>query len=236
MSIAYWVRLQWNALSICFTSVLSEGREYQSLRSLPEPQPNGDSLIWEAPPLDLRVSMSRRQPPLARRLFESPEGVVDWNCELPVATAEFRHADRTTEGYGYAELLEMTLAPWRLPIDELRWGRFAANNTSVVWIDWRGESPQCIVFRRGLLDEAAQVFDQEVILGGHERLSFSRTNEIRSRQLGAIAGDVPLLRNLLPRRLMAAHEQKWCSPATLHAEGEQVCGWVVHELVRFGKS
>ena len=46
-------------------------------------------------------------------------------------------------GTGYAERILITIPPWRLPIRELRWGRWIgeAASRSVVWIDWRGESP-----------------------------------------------------------------------------------------------
>ena len=42
-------------------------------------------------------------------------------------------------GLGYAEHLSMTIPPWRLPIDTLRWGRFLSPERSVVWIDWQKE-------------------------------------------------------------------------------------------------
>lgn len=41
-------------------------------------------------------------------------------------------------GTGYAERLDMTLAPWALPFEELRWGRFIGPSRSAVWIYWRG--------------------------------------------------------------------------------------------------
>src|SRR5262249_7828194 len=51
-------------------------------------------------------------------------------------------------GRGYAEKLVMTVAPWRLGIDRLWWGRFCGDCHSLVWIVWEGRHP----LRLSLLD------------------------------------------------------------------------------------
>ena len=64
--------------------------------------------------------MEASAPPIHRRLFESADGIVDWTCEMPRARTRIGEVC----GDGYAEVLHMTVPPWKLPIDELRWGRF----------------------------------------------------------------------------------------------------------------
>ena len=49
------------------------------------------------------------------------------------------------EGTGYAERLELSIRPWRLPIRELRWGRFVSEGASMAWIDWQGADPTEVI-------------------------------------------------------------------------------------------
>ena len=79
-------------------------------------------------------------------------------------------------GLGYAERLVLTIPPWKLPIETLRWGRFLSPSDWIVWIDWQGEHPQTIVYRNG-----ARVAVDEL---GDEQIRFCRVNA---------AGDGPLV-------------------------------------------
>jgi hypothetical protein len=71
---------------------------------------------------------------------------VRWECLLPVAqvtglpTASAA-ARKSIEHWGYGERLTLTMEPWHIPADEVRWGRIAHPTLSVVWIDWRGARP-----------------------------------------------------------------------------------------------
>ncbi len=95
---------------------------------------------------------------------------------------------RRLEWPRYAECLTLTIPPWRLPIDELQWGRFVAPDTTLVWIDWRGPH----AFRSIVLDgeELATarvsrdgVFDQARGLA----LGFSDPMLLRAGALGGTA-------------------------------------------------
>lgn len=215
-AVAYWARLRWRYIKLYYSSISVNGLERGSRRRCEEPRIDGAALSWRS------ASMEALESPIRRRLFESVEGVVDWWCEMPRAEA----AIGGVRGIGYAEVLRMTVPPWKLPIDELRWGRFLNRDTSVVWIDWRGAAPQTLAFHQGNSVGGASVSDDEVRLND-TTLRFDRTRQLQDR---AIGDALPLWRWLLPRRVRDARERKWCGRGALDGAG----GWAVHELVTFG--
>jgi hypothetical protein len=74
----------------------------------------------------------------------------------------------------YAEKLEMSVKPWKLPLAELRWGRFLSETDTIVWIDWQGEMPVNWVFYQGNPVSQAVVGDDFVSINrGEILLQFS---------------------------------------------------------------
>jgi hypothetical protein len=127
-------------------------------------------------------------------------------------------AGRPVTGLGYVEVLTLTLPPWRLPIDELRWGRFCAADGGAVWIEWRGPHP----LKLGLLDGAPAPFMPE-------RLGLRDHRVLRSGRIGETAlAMIPRL-DRLPGRVLGLSETKWLSRGAL--AGSE--GWAIHEVVRW---
>jgi hypothetical protein len=189
-AIAYWAKLRWRYINLYYRTIALNGRERRC-----------SELEWRQ-----SVSMDASAPPLHRRLYEHADGFVDWLCEMPRAKVRIGEM----RGEGYAELLHMTVPPWKLPIDELRWGRFIGGEKWAVWIEWRGASPQSWTFGDGA--PALRLEDQRVLT---------------DRRIGDA---VPLIKWLLPRRIRNARERKWCSRASLGDDR----GWAIHEIVSFG--
>ena len=77
--------------------------------------------------------------PVNARLFDSGEGFIDWKCHQPASNVTLKFNERTIEGIGYAEQLILTVPPWKIPMDELRWGRFGSSGNQMVWIELREE-------------------------------------------------------------------------------------------------
>ncbi len=191
-------------------------------------------LAAAAPPIDGRWMPESAG--LVATLLDDGKGRIDWRCVQPGGGAVLRLPDgMTVEGLGYAERLDMTLAPWTLPFDELRWGRFVGHTRNAVWIDWRGGGLE----GRWMFVDAAPVEAREV---GRDRVAWtSGAVEIAP---GRVLRDGLVGRSLLgpaawclPKRIARARETKWVAPATLRDDRhghEPESGWVVHELVRWG--
>lgn len=215
MCIAYWARLAWRGVSVAYSSVLFDGAADEHLFAIVPPAIDGDTLTWSAAPLQLEMAMTRQTPAFETTLMDG----VQWRCLMPSASARVRWRDHELRGGGYAEVLEMSVAPWKLPIDELRWGRFIGAG-SLVWIEWIGEHPLTLYVSNGAPIDAADV----VLTIDDERV-------IRDATLGET---LAFLRRLLPKRIVDTRETKWSGRASLR-RGENVDrGTVVYETVRFG--
>lgn len=158
-------------------------------------------------------------------------GGARWQVLAPAAEMEFQIDGHVLRGRGYVECLRLDVAPWRLPIDELRWGRFIAPGHAVVWIEWLHDTRRAWCFHNGVPVQAA-CSDQAVRWPGG-RLELERRQTLRSGRLGQTAfGRWPTLRALLPRRIRDYDETKWCASGTLHlTDGAAASGWAVHERV-----
>lgn len=126
----------------------------------------------------------------------------------------------------------MTLAPWKLPIQELRWGRFLSDSDSLVWIDWKGSYSCRIVLQNGILGRATTIDEDEVRLNRHGGLRLAPGDVLRKGGLGETALSViPGLSRLFPRKILEARECKWRSRAELRHGDSSSSGWAIHEVV-----
>jgi hypothetical protein len=237
--IGYWAALSWRQLEWNWQNVVlhEPGRapvRRSSLVRAPPPAVAGESITWSAPALRCRIEVASRQRPIEQRLLEDETGVVEWRVEAPAARVSVDlGGSAPVQGPGYVERIQLTVPPWRLPIRELRWGRWidAAAGRSVVWIDWRGETPRTWVFVDGVLAPAATVADERVRAGAVDLvLGDSRTLEAQS--FTEITASIPLLHSVVPKAILALRQTRWCSLGTLR-EGDTAprTGHAIHELV-----
>jgi hypothetical protein len=140
------------------------------------------------------------------------------------------------EGTGYAERLELSVRPWRLPIRELRWGRFLSGGSSLVWVDWRGSSPLSLALLDGRRVAVASVDDTSVVLDEpRARLALRASAVLRDGLLGGpVLGRVPGLSRTLPARMLKVHETRWLGSGVLELEdGTRREGNALFEVVRW---
>jgi len=242
--IGYAATLRWKALSINYASVLEQpaGTETSlrtSLLGYSPPEHNGSSLTWIAASLGVNAAWESLSEPIERTIFESDGGDIVWRCIAPIAAAQVQtQGQPNLKGLGYVEHISLTIPPWQLPMDELRWGRLLSERSQLTWIEWRGVQPLTLVFHNGVLVENIFVTDDELVLpDGNLKISRVGRRVLRQGTLVNTALSViPGIQHVIPHRILDARETKWCSRGKLTIAGEAVAeGWVIHEIVRWGK-
>lgn len=237
LAIAYWAEVRWNRLRQPFCALLLSpgaaraGEWLFSGRRVPAPASDAGGLRWNAEPLALTIDFIRREPAFQQRLLETKTGVLDWCCEIPRADVRLRAGETTLEGVGYAERLELGVLPWRIPADEIRWGRFLSSRTSVVWIDWRGDAPQHFVFHDGRLTRPASISDEQIQFGNGWQLALHKSRIVTDEALGGLLRPLERLRSLVAP-IARVHQTRWLSRGELYeAAAITERGWSLHEMV-----
>ena len=236
--IVYYGIARWRAITLQYTSILEAAFGKQatarySLRKSPTPVERGTTIRWQAKSLGITGVWERLDPPFETKIYASREGVVQWRCLHPRSRATVNLGDgRVLQGLGYLERLDMTVAPWKLPIEELRWGRFSSDSDSLVWINWRGAHSCRIVLHNGLPCSASAIEEDEITLNRTVRLRVARGDVLRKGALGATAlAVIPRLVRLLPNKMLKVQECKWRSRAELRRGESNSSGWAIHEVV-----
>jgi hypothetical protein len=228
-----WRRLRFHYSSTLWFPAAGAPETRTSIRPSPDPVLSPESLAWQSESLGFSAKWTGGTGAVSQTLFENDRGAVRWSCLLAQSDVCARLGDRSLRGRGYVERLDMTLPPWRLPIRELRWGRFIDPHNAVVWIDWAGPYPLRRVFYNGRLLEQADVTDHAVS-AANLALQLREPRVLRSGRIAGILNDVPGLSRLLPRQVRTMHEVKWLSRGTLtSAAGAE--GWAIHERVTWGQ-
>jgi hypothetical protein len=240
--IVYCGIARWRAFTLCYASVLEaktgkEPHARYSLKKCAMPLEEATTIRWQCKSLQIEGIWERLDPSCDAQIYESSEGSIEWRCVLPRARATLTLDHGVIlQGLGYVDRLEMSVAPWNLPIDELRWGRFLSESDSLVWIDWQGEHPRRIVLENGTPRNATSVGESEIILDGDVSLQLSGGDVLRTGALGKTAlGAIPGVMHLLPKRLLDVQECKWRSRAELLRGNAASSGWAIHEVVRWPK-
>jgi len=243
--VAYAAEARWGPVALKYASTLRRrpGAEVATvettLREVPWPVETEQAVTWQAPLLGVEGRWTAIDPSIEATVLESDEGSVRWRCLQPRARAAVVQGDVPVAGLGYVETLTLTLPPWRMPIDELWWGRFLGETSSLVWIDWRGPHTRRLAWLDG--DEVAVArIDPEGLASdtGDVRLTVEPGGLLRRGALGRTAlAIVPAVDRLLPVRILAADETKWCARGVLDVRGRaRDRGWVIHEVVRWPAS
>jgi hypothetical protein len=238
--IGYWARMQWGLLKVPYAATLYKPlrdatRERYSIRPSAAPTIQDDELRWDCRRLGIGAVWTARAPAVHRTLLETAEGSITWHCHLPCALARVNLAGTGRfSGLGYAEQLTMSAKPWRLPFEELRWGRCLSAEDTVTWIEWRGRESRQWVFHNG-----QELRGATIGAGRIELLSDAGVVELRDavvlregRLVSTALRAVPDAQEWLPGGIKNAYEAKWLARGTFTTSTRSSSGWAIHEVVR----
>jgi hypothetical protein len=240
--ICYAASLRWRSLSLSYSSVLrrqADGRAETctTLQEFAPPEVNCSSVRWLSQGLKVEGKWDAVSQPVKQTLLESADGKIEWNCLQPRSRAEVRFGTGSgLKGLGYVEHLTMTIAPWRLPFDELRWGRFLSEEDALVWIGWSGAESFNLSFHNGTRIYNAAIAENKFAAGAMS-VSLFENSVLREGALVKTAlSMIPGINKLFPLRILQARECKWLSRGLLkQPDAEESRGWAIHEVVRWPK-
>jgi hypothetical protein len=237
--ILYAGTLRFGELELRFGSLLhapiaGSARGESVLRAASVHAEDGGSVRLDAPALRARGCWQPLDPPVEQVLLADGDGRVTWSCLAPRARVMLELAGKPLAGLGYAERLQLSIAPWRLPIRELRWGRALTASASLTWIDWRrpgDEPPIRLAVRDGQPGEPLWADDLAVHGHGGPALRFEDNQVLRQGTIGSTVLSLVGrgLRDRLPEACLLLDECKW--RARVHIGGQP--GWAIHEVVRW---
>ena len=232
VEVRYQANLHVGPVTIGYSGRLSEGRtslSHLGMRRLPMPEILGDSLHWPAgaddPAIVWHGACNRPQ-----QLWQNGDQAISW--DPVVLNGEVSVDNRHRPARGYVERLILNLAPWRLGLKTLKWGRFCGCKHSLVWIEWLGRIPM----KLSLLDgrtESLQEVGQREIRTEHARLALGKPSKIVSEPLGSGAlAALGWIRMFVAPRFLSGIETKWLAEASLELSGETIdYGFTVYEEV-----
>ncbi|HUI57109.1 MAG TPA: hypothetical protein VLY04_19170 [Bryobacteraceae bacterium] len=240
--ILYSAELRWRGLAIHYANLLTHradrpGSSRFSLRQQPPPAVRDGCIEWKSRAWHAEGIWNEAGIGLRETLFDSPAGRLEWECLVPRAAALLRvRGEQPLRGWGYVEHLRLSLPPWRLPMRQLRWGRFINATDGLIWIDWRGPYNRQVVYHNGAPARAESIGDREIVLAdGAGMFSLDCGAVLREGLLGSTALAVlPNLDRLFPSRVLRIHERKWLSRAVLRRPGQpDSTGLAIHEVVEW---
>ena len=243
--IFYAAEMRWHGFSARYTSWLDhspdKGTRCKSrFTSVQFPVINGNLITWSDPKFDVSGTWFAREKPISARLFNSDSGFLDWICYQPKSDVSLTVGNELLKGSGYTEQLIMTTLPWRIPMDELRWGRYVSDQNSLVWIELRQRQRQQWLWLNGEKIEKSIIEDDRIEIPEQEfLLNLDRSTILESeKKISAVTGKLvryfPGFNRIMPVKFLMADETKWLSHGTLQVkEQNQDTGKVIHELVNF---
>ena len=237
--VGYWARLRWGPIRLGYVALLrsAPGRapeERASARRSDPPHEDDDLISWHCAPLRLTAAWRRESPSLGATLLDNADGQIRWSCSMPRAQAMVEWDGVTHEGRGYAELLQLTIPPHRLPFRTLRWGHHGSDRHAVVWIDWQGDSSRRWVWLDGAEQPGATMTATGLELEDGRAVRFTESRDLQRRPVAAALSPVaPVVRRWLMGSLGGMREHKQVSRSALTSAdgGELDAGWAVHEEV-----
>ncbi len=237
IAIVYCADLRWHRIRAVVSSILTAQDESINSRTSMTggqmPTVDTDIVSVDLPRLGISGKWKSAATPVQRSVFEDPSGSVYWNCLQPKSEVTLSIQGRELRGLGYAECLTLTLPPWQLPMQSLRWGRYVSPDDSLAWVDWQGPYSTSFAFHNGQEYRPDSVSDSRVVLP-NGALNMTDSFPLRSGRLGdTLLPGAPQLRKLFPHSLFNIAEYKWRSRGNFCASNHSSSGWVIHEVVHW---
>lgn len=243
--IFYAAKLTWHGWSASYTSWLQyypgSGVSLKSrFLDVQIPQIKDNMITWNDSKFGISGTWKSSAKMIQARIIDSGEGFLDWKCFQPASTVQLNINGNILEGNGYAEQLILTALPWKIPMDELRWGRFHSDENNMVWIELREKEKRQWLWLNGekienciIEDAQIRLSDKELVLNLDQSVILESEKKIFA-VVEKLIRFIPGFNKVMPLNFLMADEFKWLSKGNLQANDKILSsGMTIHELVDF---
>ena len=236
--VIYWANLEFSFIRLIYSGLIFSNSqnvtfENSSLKKISKPIIN-DLLHFNNPTLKIKGDWERIDPPISILLYTDEQGRnLFWNCHHPRTLTKIVYNQKTFQGLGYAETLLLPIKPWKLPIDELRWGRFLSEKISIIWIQWKGKHPINKLICNSSVHEDA-FFGENSIVFDNRRcvLLFQEITIVRKGKLSNVLAKMPWLKIIFNIRILNTIENKYKAKSSFTKDSIEIeNGWSLFEIV-----
>lgn len=242
--IIYSSLLTWKSVKIPYTSYLfydsKNGLKEKSRLSKVSTPIMDDDIIWNDQVFEMSGKWESMTRPIEARLFDSNKGSLNWHCHQPMSSVQFLWRGKEFKGKGYVEQLKLSVYPWRIPIHELRWGRYSDDSYNMVWIAYGEKQQRQWLWMNGEFFATCLIQDHLIrIPEKNMELEISKVVVLESERkiqnvVKKLIRYIPGFEKVIPLGFLMADEFKWLSKGVLKNKGSIVSGGnVIHELVQF---
>lgn len=242
--IFYAAVLHWKGWEVAYTSWLDysplTGTTYKShLRHVHLPSKQAEVIHWADPDFGVEGTWTANGNPVSARLFDSEAGYLDWRCHQPAARVQLTVGGKTLRGAGYVEQLILTAPPWKIPLAELRWGRFGSEGHQMVWVELKEEETRQWLWWNGERQGPCLIGEDQIAFPDGRLLRFEDQVTMRAGKpifsvAQKITALIPGFSRIIPSKFLMGEEAKWFGKGVLVDNGTVVSeGHALYELVRF---
>lgn len=243
--IFYAAKFNWGPFGVPYTSCICYHPDtgvntISRYRHVNMPVKVKNLITWNDKGFNIEGLWEARDTPLEARLYDSNEGYLDWRCYQPASEVQLRINNQLLKGRGYAEQLILTAPPWKIPMDELRWGRWGSERNAIVWIELRAADTKQWLWVNGdstennyIENDLLKIPDKKLTLKLNQKVLLESEKKISS-VMDKLNKYLPGFKKLIPVRFLRADEKKWLSEGILYDEFDRAeAGMAIHELVNF---
>lgn len=235
VTIVYMGEIEWNILKLGFTNILQflERKKLISEATFSNyHKPTLEKEIFHINSMQIQGEWISKGELITEKLYENQDGYILWECFIPHAVGEIKFDDKVNKGFGYVERLTMTLKPWQIPINILRWGRFLCENHSIIWIRWHGEEEKFLIYHNQV-KYVDGIINDELIEFGNYRLVLCEKNTLRNGPLiKTVFDEFSWIKKIFPSGVLYMNECKWQTWSELYENNSPIAqDWSIHENV-----
>jgi hypothetical protein len=245
--IFYAAKLKWGRWTVPYTAILYYGEDGNMTNKsrysrVNIPEKNDQTILWSDSQFGVEGKWLAMASPLKARVFESEEGYLDWNCFQPASKVELNYKNKIIKGNGYVEQLIMTIPAWKIPMDELRWGRYLSPTDNMVWIELKKNTLKQWLWLNGEKIQEAVISDDQIFIPSKDiSVEFDRSVVLESEKkilsvVETLVNYIPGFNKIMPLQFLMADEFKWFGNGVFKKSNKfQNSGKTIHEFVNFKK-